>query len=70
MRGAGFRQYLEELPEVLLQQVSEDYLWLAGLQFRGAPATEFTHRWECCRAEWERRGRSMQPAAGKAVTVG
>ena len=56
-RLATFRKYLESLPEDLLESVTEDYVWLAGLTFvRGAHSTDFVQRRECCREECARRG--------------
>ena len=52
----GFREYLEELPDELLEQVSEDYVWLSRLRFRGKSGLEFERRREWCRAECARRG--------------
>jgi hypothetical protein len=57
MGADGFREYLQALPEELLEHVSEDYVWLAGLRFREKRAEEFLRRRECCRAECLRRGR-------------
>ncbi len=52
----GFRNYLRTLPEELLEHVSEDYVWLAGLGFGEESAAEFQRRRECCRQECLRRG--------------
>lgn len=57
MSPDGFSEYLRELPEELLEHVSEDYLWLARLGFPGNFGEEFLRRRECCRAECLRRGR-------------
>jgi len=57
METDGFRDYLQALPEELLGQVSEDYVWLARLGFPEACAAEFLRRRECCRGECLRRGR-------------
>ncbi len=57
MQPDGFREYLETLPEGLLEHVSEDYVWLAVAGFRGPCAAEFLRRRECCRAECLRRGK-------------
>ena len=54
--SATFREYLQRLPDELLESVSEDYVWLAGLEFEREPATEFQKRRECCREECQRRG--------------
>jgi hypothetical protein len=52
-----FRDYLQALPEDLLESVTEDYVWLAGLTLdRGSHATDFLQRRECCREECVRRG--------------
>lgn len=56
METDAFREYLEALPEELLEHVSEDYVWLARLGFREKAAAEFLRRRECCRAECLRRG--------------
>ena len=50
---AVFREYLRSLPEELLESVTEDYVWLAGL---GLDDGDFRRRRECCRDEWARRG--------------
>jgi len=55
--AASFGEYLESLPEELLENVSEDYLWLAASGFRGQLGREFERRKECCRQECLRRGR-------------
>jgi hypothetical protein len=55
MSADAFRKYLHQLPEELLQQVSEDYAWLSQLKFPGATGAEFTWRKECSRAEIARR---------------
>jgi hypothetical protein len=53
---ATFRNYLQSLPEDLLESVTEDYVWLAGLTLdRGAHSTDFLQRRECCREECTRR---------------
>ena len=57
MASDAFREYLESLPEELLEHVSEDYVWLARLDFGGECAAEFVRRRECCRAECLRRGK-------------
>ena len=53
-----FRRYLEALPEDLLESVTEDYIWLAGLDFhtQAGRDTEFRRRREYCREECSRRG--------------
>ena len=56
-RLATFRKYLQSLPEELLESVTADYVWLAGLTFdQGAQSTNFVERRECCREECARRG--------------
>jgi len=56
-RLAIFRNYLQSLPEDLLESVTADYVWLAGLTLdRGALSTDFVERRECCREECARRG--------------
>lgn len=55
--GATFREYLQSLPDTLLESVTEDYVWLAGLVLEsGLHGTDFVGRRECCRAECLRRG--------------
>ena len=56
IRMDGFRAYLESLPDELLESVSEDYVWLAGLDFEGGRGEEFRRRRDCCREECVRRG--------------
>ena len=52
-----FRSYLQSLPEDLLESVTEDYVWLAGLTLeRDGHPTDFVERRECCRQECARRG--------------
>jgi hypothetical protein len=52
-----FRNYLQSLPEELLESVTEDYVWLAGLALeRDGHSTDFLQRRECCRRECARRG--------------
>jgi hypothetical protein len=52
-----FRGYLQSLPEDLLESVTEDYVWLAGLTLEPGPhGTDFRGRRECCRQECARRG--------------
>jgi hypothetical protein len=52
-----FRDYLRTLPEELLESVTEDYVWLAGLTVDwGGQAPDFRPRRECCREECLRRG--------------
>jgi hypothetical protein len=54
---ATFRGYLESLPDDLLESVTEDYVWLAGLVFEESHQhTDFRGRRECCREECARRG--------------
>lgn len=53
---ATFRGYLRSLPYDLLENVTEDYVWLSGLAFQGGPGAEFLRRRECCREECVRRG--------------
>jgi hypothetical protein len=54
---AIFCEYLEGLPDDLLESVTEDYVWLAELAFEESPRhTDFRGRRECCRAECARRG--------------
>jgi hypothetical protein len=56
-RLATFRKYLVSLPEDLLESVTADYVWLAGLTFdHGAQSADFLERRECCREECTRRG--------------
>ena len=55
-RPASFRDYLESLPDDLLENVTEDYVWLAGLGFEEQSDAEFRRRRECCREECLRRG--------------
>jgi hypothetical protein len=55
-RRDPFREYLESLPDELLQCVAEDYAWLEWF-FRQEPqGAEFRRRSECCRDECVRRG--------------
>jgi len=54
--SAAFRDYLRSLPSELLESVSEDYVWLSGLDFQRQTAAEFVRRRECCREECARRG--------------
>lgn len=56
--AATFRRYLQSLPDDLLESVSEDYIWLAGLDFHTESGrdAEFRRRRECCREECSRRG--------------
>jgi hypothetical protein len=55
--GETFRDYLRSLPDALLENVTEDYVWLAGLVLDpGGCGTDFVGRRECCRAECLRRG--------------
>jgi len=54
--SATFRSYLRSLPYELLESVTEDYVWLAGLVFGGERTAEFRRRRECCREECARRG--------------
>ena len=56
IRMDGFSAYLQSLPEDLLENVSEDYVWLSGQDFESAPRQEFCRRRECCREECVRRG--------------
>jgi hypothetical protein len=53
-----FRNYLQSLPEELLESVTEDYVWLAGLTLDpdDGHTTDFLQRRECCREECARRG--------------
>lgn len=51
-----FREYLQSLPNELLESVSEDYVWLASLDFGSDRNSEFQQRRECCREECLRRG--------------
>ena len=50
-----FRDYLQSLPEELLENVTEDYVWLAGLTLDRS-SHDFLRRRECCREECARRG--------------
>jgi len=56
--AATFRCYLKSLPDDLLESVTEDYIWLAGLDFHeeARQGAEFRRRRECCREECLRRG--------------
>jgi hypothetical protein len=55
--GGTFRDYLQSLPDSLLENVTEDYVWLAGLVLQPSRhGTDFVKRRECCRAECLRRG--------------
>jgi len=56
MGAHGFGDYLQSLPEELLEQVSEDYIWLACLRFPEKRTAEFVRRREWCRAECLRGG--------------
>ncbi len=49
-----FRNYLQSLPEELLESVTEDYVWLSDFTFD--EPTDFLRRRECCREECARRG--------------
>ena len=52
-----FREYLQALPEELLENVTEDYVWLSGLApERGVHPSDYRQRRECCREECCRRG--------------
>ena len=52
-----FREYLQALPEELLENVTEDYVWLSGLPLdRGCQPPDYIQRRECCREECCRRG--------------
>ncbi|MGA2268174.1 MAG: hypothetical protein ABSH44_06855 [Bryobacteraceae bacterium] len=52
-----FRDYLESLPDDLLESVTEDYVWLGGQDFeKGERNSDFRGRRECCREECARRG--------------
>ena len=52
----GFRGYLDSIPDDLLIDVAEDYVWLRSV-FRGDPqGAEFGRRNECCQNECRRRG--------------
>jgi len=55
--SGAFRDYLQSLPDELLESVAEDYVWLASLAFHdGARVAEFERRREWCREECARRG--------------
>jgi hypothetical protein len=55
--SATFRDYLQTLPDELLESVSEDYAWLASLAFHdGARSADFRRRREWCQEECVRRG--------------
>jgi hypothetical protein len=55
--SAAFRDYLQSLPDELLESVVEDYVWLASLAFHdGARNADFQRRREWCREECARRG--------------
>jgi hypothetical protein len=51
-----FRKYLRSLSYELLESVTEDYVWLAGLSFDRRRDIDFRRRRECCREECSRRG--------------
>ena len=51
-----FRGYLTSLSNDHLESVTEDYVWLSGLDFGGRRTTDFRNRRECCREECLRRG--------------
>jgi len=55
MGSDTFCDYLQSLPDELLESVTEDYVWLAGLGLEGE-STDFVQRREACRAECARRG--------------
>lgn len=56
-RSATFREYLQTLPQDLLESVTEDYIWLAGLHFEDTERdADFRRRRECCWDECLRRG--------------
>lgn len=55
-RADTFRTYLQSLPDDLLESVSEDYVWLAGLFEEGERRDDFQKRRERCREECARRG--------------
>jgi hypothetical protein len=63
--SATFRQYLQTLPSELLACVTEDYIWLASLDFHEEAGrdADFRRRRECCREECSRRGVPQPPAA-------
>ncbi len=61
-----FRDYLQSLPEELLESVTEDYVWLSGLALDEG---EFTRRRDCCRTEWERRGRPQLYASAESIVA-
>ena len=51
-----FREYVQSLPHTLLQQVTQDYVWLASLSFLPLERKiDFRARRECCRVECARR---------------
>jgi hypothetical protein len=56
--SATFCSYLQSLPDDLLASVTEDYIWLSGLDFQDENGrdAEFRRRRECCREECSRRG--------------
>jgi hypothetical protein len=55
--SATFRDYLQSLPDELLESVAEDYAWLASLAFHdGSRSADFERRREWCREECLRRG--------------
>jgi hypothetical protein len=60
-----FRKYLQSLPEELLESVTEDYVWLAGLTFE--ELTDFPQRRECCREECARRGAPQLYAFAESI---
>ena len=51
-----FRGYLISLSNDHLESVTEDYVWLSGLDFGSRRTTDFRNRRECCREECLRRG--------------
>jgi hypothetical protein len=66
-----FRDYLRSLPEDLLESVTGDYVWLAGLTLEepGYRGTDFRQRRECCREECVRRGSpQLYEIAGDVVS--
>ncbi len=55
--SAVFQDYLQSIPDDLLESVAEDYAWLATLPFHdGSRHIDFERRLAWCREECARRG--------------